>query len=190
MSLALAAFLLAAAPPPAANAPQETVYFACTAGFTFRTFAPPRTDGSAASRPGQPAGASCTRQRAAGPVICPTGFKLQSVRGPDQCVSLGTVSRNGSIGAISDGTSNTVIASETPPPTGSTATAGSATGNVKQLGVGASPQPGCTAGGTVNIDGRGLTDQCTVTDVRPPSERVTTMPLLPLAEQSSTNSDF
>lgn len=184
MSLALAAFLLAPAPATQAPPQQETAYFACPAGFTFRAFTPTRPDGSAASRPDLPAGASCTRQRVTGAAICPQGFKLRSVRGLDQCESLGTVSRNGSIGAVSDGTSNTVILSETPPP------ATSATGNLKQIGGGAIPQPGCGASGTVSIDARGVIDHCLVTEVRPPSERVAVMTLLPLAEPGSTTSEF
>ena len=164
MSLILAAFLLAPA-PAAAPPPDRQPFFVCPTGSTLE----------ATYQRGRVESVRCVTRRLGAPPACPLRTVATVVRGPDTCQSAQ------SLGAVTDGTSNTIAIAESPPPAdpanGTTVSRGSISTSSS-----APPKPLCpVVGDILMVDAAGLTDRCMRVEVRPPTRPVT---LLPNLEQS------
>lgn len=158
MSLILAAFLLA---PAASTAPpDQQPFFVCPTGSTLE----------ATYQRGRVESVRCATRRLGAPPVCPLRTVATAVKGPDTCQPAQQ------IGAVTDGTSNTIAITESPPPTdpanGTTVSRGS-------LGTSSSapPKPLCpVVGDILLVDAAGLTDRCMRVEVRPPTRPVTLLP--------------
>lgn len=165
MSLILAAFLLAPAPAAAPPPPDRQPFFVCPTGSTLE----------ATYQRGRVESVRCATRRLGAPPVCGLRMVATAVRGPDTCQPAQ------SIGAVTDGTSNTIAIAESPPPTdpanGTTVSRGSIS-----TSSGAPPKPLCpVVGDILMVDAAGLTDRCMRVEVRPPTRPIT---LLPNLEQS------
>ncbi|MDP3907716.1 hypothetical protein [Novosphingobium sp.] len=165
MSLILAAFLLAPVPRAAPPPPDRQPFFVCPTGSTLE----------ATYQRGRVESVRCATRRIGGAPLCPLRMVVTAVAGPDTCQPAR------STGAVTDGTSNTIAITESPPPTdpanGTTVSGGS-------LGTTSSapPKPLCpVVGDILMIDAAGAADRCVRVEVRPPTQSVT--PLTPMSNE-------
>lgn len=169
MSLILAAFLLA---PAASTAPSDQQpFFVCPTGSTLE----------ATYQRGQVQSVRCATRRLGGPPVCPLRTVATAVRGSDTCQPAQQ------IGAVTDGTSNTIAITESPPPTdpanGTTVSRGSIS-----TSSGAPLKPVCpVVGDILLVDAAGLTDRCMRVEVRPPTQSV--IPLVRISTESAPSQE-
>jgi hypothetical protein len=161
--LALAGALLAAvwASPAAAQvqpAPPAETWLGCPAGYTLETAPDPRgllvPLGTMA--PAEPRlMVRCVQRRAGPPPVCPVGFRVAVVLGPDKCAA-GQPLAAPRPGGATDGTSNTVMIGETPPGT-------MRDGSSNTIMVGESATPSLTSSkGSGPITTRPTVPACTI----------------------------